>query len=358
MLIRTEEFKMKNERRVALLYPYNPELTEMLSQIEGFTWSHEHSFWHIPITENYLNMLNKKYRNRLKFIDNGSRSESTSRANEELVNGYVSYLRSNGYCEATISGYKSHIRRLIRYCDNIPVYEITPEMCRDYFIHFVEVEKLSVTFQGHAVSAIKRFLIDFLGKEIDDHFLPRPKRPKQIPIILNEEEVATILKQICDIRDKCIIYLIYSAGLKPGEIIYIKPEHIDTMRMRILITSAKGDKDRHAILSRKVLALLKGYYSIWEPKNWLFENSSGKQINRRLIQKIFHKAVKQSGIGKRVTLTMLKNSFVVHLIERGVDIRYIQKMMGFKHSVSVIRFLKASKREIKQIESPLDNMDV
>jgi integrase/recombinase XerD len=358
MLIRTEEFNLNGERRVALLFAYKPEITEILSNIEGFSWSHEHSFWHIPYTEKYLDRLNQQYGNRVKFISNTDKCEGYCLTNENLVNSFINYLEINGYCYATSSSYKSHIKRFIRYCDNIPVMEITPEMCRDYIIHFVEVDKLSVTFQGHAVSAIKRFLIDFLGREIDDYFLPRPKRPRQIPIILNEDEVALILRQICDIRDKCMIYLVYSAGLKPGEIVYIKPEHIDTIKMKIYITSAKGDNDRYVILSQKVLILLREYYEIYQPRIWLFENSQGGQINKRLIRQRFHNAVLKSGIKKRVTLTMLKNSFVVHLIERGIDIRYIQKMLGFKHSVSVIRFLKASKREIKEIESPLDRMDV
>lgn len=358
MLIRTEEFMLKKERRVALLYPYKPHITEMLKTIDDLSWSHEHDLWHIPYSENYLKKLNSRFAGNLRFVDLSTSVESIESSNKALISNFKRFMKDREYCDVTIVDYASHIRQFFKFCNNCPANEITPEMCREYIIHIVEVKKLSVTYQSHTISSMKLFFRKFLLRRIEDHYLPRPKNPNQIPIVLNEKEVASILKEICDMRDKCMIYLVYSAGLKVGEVVYIKPEHVDTVRMKIYITSAKGDRDRYVILSKKVLALLMEYYEIYQPQNWLFENAKGGRYNKKLIQNSLQKAVRKSGINKRVTLTILKNSFAVHLIERGIDIRYVQKMLGLKNSVSAVRFLKASKRELKQIESPLDNMDV
>jgi integrase/recombinase XerD len=358
MLIKLEEFILNNTRRIALIFPYKPEITEAMKNIEGSTWSNKHKFWHIPYFDSYHKILNRRFSGQLKFATQSDTEEASNFENKLLVEKYVEYLVIHGYSEPTIKGYKYHLERLIRFCYDCPVKDISPEMCREYLIQAVEVKKLSVTFQNMAINSIKLFFNDFLDIKIDDQFLPRPKRPKLIPRVLNENEIAQILRAICDIRDKCMIFLIYSAGLWIGEVVYIKPEHVDTVRMRIFISSPKGDKDRHVLLSEKVLKLLREYYEIYHPDNWLFENTKGERFCKRTIHKSFQDAVKKSGIKKRVTLSMLRNSFAVHMIERGIDIRYIQKMLGFKHSVSAIRFLKVSKREFKDIKSPLDNLDV
>lgn len=133
---------------------------------------------------------------------------------------------------------------------------------------------------------------------------------------------------------------------------------IDSEKMQIFISSAKGIKDRFVILSKKLLDLLREYYKQYKPKKWLFERSIGVQFPKRTIQKVFLNAVKESGINKSATLTILKNSFAVHLIEKGVDIRYIQQMLGHKHSKTTMKYLKVSKRDLSVIQSPLDNLDV
>ena len=155
-----------------------------------------------------------------------------------------------------------------------------------------------------------------------------------------------------------MIFLIYSAGLTPSEITYIKLKDIDPKKMQIFISSAKGDKDRFVVLSKKLLVLLREYYKKYKPKEWLFEGNYGKQFSKRTIQKVFKNAVIKSGINKPATLTILKNSFAVHLIEKGVDIRYIQKMLGHKSSKTTMKYLKVSKRDLSVIKSPLDNLDL
>lgn len=262
------------------------------------------------------------------------------------------------YSEPTIKSYIYQFNRFLKYYKGIKPKDISEDQLREYIIFMVKERKLSRSTQNNAINAIKIYYHKISKKEIDDYYLPRPHKQRKLPKIINEQEVAKILKNVEDIRDKCMIFLIYSAGLTPSEIVYLKPGHIDSKRMKIFISSAKGDKDRYVFLSPKVLNLLREYYKRYHPVEWLFENSRGVQYSRRKLQKEFQIAVKKSGISKPATLTILKNSFAVHLIEKGIDVRYIQKILGHKHSKTTMKYLRVSKRDLSLIQSPLDNLDV
>lgn len=271
---------------------------------------------------------------------------------------YLETMKLMNYSEPTIKSYKQHFNRFLRYYQEVKPENITKEQIREFLLYLVNEKKYSVSGQNQAINSIKLYYNEVLKREIDDYYFPRPKREKKLPQVLNETEVSRILKSIKDLRNKCMIFLIYSAGLTPSEIVYLKPEHIDSKTMKIFISSAKGDKDRFVVLSPKVLNLLREYYKIYHPVEWLFEKTNGVQYSKRNLQKAFQTAVQKSGISKPANLTILKNSFAVHLIEKGVDIRYIQQMLGHKYSKTTMRFLKVSKRDLNEIQSPLDNLDV
>ena len=275
-----------------------------------------------------------------------------------LLAKYIRILKLTNYNEATIKTYQHYFQQFVKFFENsnpeeIPLYEI-----RQYILYLVEEKKYSTTAQNNAINAIKFYYNNVINKPIDDFYLPRPRRAKTIPKILNEQEVSKILKNIDNLRDKCMIFLIYSAGLSPSEITYLKTTDIDSDKMKIFVSSAKGKKDRFVILSEKILRLLREYFKIYKPHEWLFESKQGMQYSKRNLQKAFKTAVDKSGITKPATLSILKNSFVVHLLEKGVDVRYIQQMLGHKHSKTTMKYLRVSKRDLSAIQSPLDSLDV
>ena len=277
---------------------------------------------------------------------------------DHFLSKYVETLKLMGYNESTIITYRQHFQRFLKYFDNSSPKDIPLDKIRQYILYLVDNKKYSTSAQNHSISAIKFYFNHILNKQIDGFYLPRPRRAKTIPKILNEHEVSLILNSITDLRYKCMIFLIYSAGLSPSEIQYLKPEHIDSKKMKIYISSAKGDKDRFVILSEKILSLLRKYFRNYKPSEWLFESKPGVNFSKRNLQKAFKVAVKKSGITKPATLSILKNSFVVHLLDKGIDVRYIQQMLGHKHSKTTLKYLRVSKRDLSAIKSPLDSLDV
>lgn len=292
------------------------------------------------------------------FESSGKKLKPDKVSYNSALSKYREAMRQKKYSEATIKSYLQYFQRFLNYYKEITPEKISDDQMREYILYLVVERKYSVSSQNLAISAIKNYYQAVLGRDIDKYYLTRPRGEKRLPIILNKVEVSMILKSINNLKYKCMIFLVYSAGLTPSEICYIKVEDINSEKMQIFISSAKGDKDRYVILSQKILDLLREYFIQFNPQKWLFEGSNGSQFPTRSLQKAFQKAVKNSGINKSATLTILKNSFAVHLIEKGVDIRYIQKMLGHKHSNTTMKYLRVSKRDLSAIQSPLDNLDV
>ncbi len=324
--------------------------------IKGRKWEASQKKWHIPYFSDFLYKLNKLSAGELLF--EGEASDKILIENNTLLSEYVKAMKKMNYSTPTIKSYTQHFKRFWKYFNGNEPAKISNEQIREFIAYLVNEKKYSGSAQNQAVNAIKLFYKSVLHREIDSYYLPRPRNAKVLPKILNEKEVSKILKSIDDLKEKCIIFLIYSAGLTPSEVSHIKIEDINSKKMQIFISSPRGDKDRFVILSKRLLDLLRDYFKKYKPHIWLFESVSGKQFSQRKMQKIFQRAVKRSKINKPATLTILKNSFAVHLIEKGMDIRYIQQLLGHKHSKTTMKYLKVSKRDLSLIQNPLDDLDI
>jgi integrase/recombinase XerD len=190
------------------------------------------------------------------------------------------------------------------------------------------------------------------------YYIQRPKKEKILPNVLSENEVQLILNHTDNLKHKAILSLIYSAGLRRGELINMKINDIDSKRMYVIIRQGKGRKDRYSILSEKVLELLRRYFKEYQPKEWLFEGQFGGQYGASSIQHILKDAVALSKIRKKVTVHTLRHSFATHLLERGTDIRYIQELLGHQSSKTTEIYTHITQRGLGKIKSPLDNFDI
>jgi site-specific recombinase XerD len=176
--------------------------------------------------------------------------------------------------------------------------------------------------------------------------------------VLSEQEIIAILSSIKNLKHRVLLFLIYSAGLRIGEVLRLKLTDIQSDRKMIYIRGGKGNKDRYTILSERVLILLRQYYKEYRPKEYLFEGSNGGIYSDVSIRAILRKALLQTNIEKKVTPHMLRHSFATHLLEHGTDLRYIQELLGHANSKTTEIYTHVSKKEISRIISPADLLKV
>ncbi|HIC90998.1 MAG TPA: recombinase XerC [Syntrophaceae bacterium] len=160
-----------------------------------------------------------------------------------------------------------------------------------------------------------------------------------------------------NIKHKAILMLIYSAGLRVGEVVKLMIEDIDRERKLIRIKEAKGRKDRYTLLSDSILQVLRSYFKEYRPQKWLFPGAKqGRHISTRTVQAIFEQAKTKAGIKKDVSVHSLRHSLATHLLESGVDLRYIQELLGHKSSKTTEVYTHVSRKSLGLIKSPLDTL--
>ncbi|WRQ72941.1 MAG: tyrosine-type recombinase/integrase [Methanosarcinales archaeon Met12] len=176
-----------------------------------------------------------------------------------------------------------------------------------------------------------------------------------MPVVLSQEEVSQILSSVNNIKHKVILMLIYSAGLRVSEVVKLKPADIDIQRKLIHVKGAKGRKDRYTILSDVAIETLGLYLKMYQPEKWVFPGQKeGLHITTRTVQRIFEDAIKKADIDKEVSVHSLRHSFATHLLESGVDLRYIQELLGHKNSKTTEIYTHVSNKDLSKIKSPLD----
>lgn len=217
-------------------------------------------------------------------------------------------------------------------------------------------KKISQAYQKILVGAIKLFFNELLRKNYKLNYLYPDRTEKKLPIVLDKSEVLLLLNAIENIKHKSIISLIYSAGLRLGEVIELKVNDIDSKRMLIRIAAAKGKKDRYVMLSDKLLSLLREYYKDYKPKDYLFEGQKGDKYSARSVQAILKQALKKAHITKNASVHTLRHSFATHLLESGTDIRVIQQLLGHSSIKTTKIYTQVTTSNISKVISPLDSM--
>ena len=228
----------------------------------------------------------------------------------------------------------------------------------NYLRYLVMERKVSASYQNQAINAIKFYYERVLGGNRKFYFVERPLKEKTLPIVLNEAEVKSILNHTHNIKHKAILMVAYSAGLRVSEIVNLKIADIDSGRMQIRISSAKGNKDRYTLLSDKTLGVLRTYFKAYKPKEWLFEGAARQQYSVRSVQKILKVSARAAGIQKAISIHTLRHSFATHLLEHGTDIRYIQGLLGHGNVKTTEIYTHISNQAMSQIKSPLDHFDL
>lgn len=224
--------------------------------------------------------------------------------------------------------------------------------------YLVKTKKVATSTQNQYINAIKFYFEKVLGRKKGFYQIDRPIQEFKLPKVLTEKEVTALLKSTTNLKHKSMLFLIYSSGLRAGELINLKIKDIDGEMMRVFIRGGKGKKDRVSILSQKALDVLRQYFKEHRPKEYLFEGATGGKYSDTSLRKVFQQAMARSKINKNVSLHSLRHSFATHLLEKGVDIRYIQVLLGHNSSKTTEVYTHITHKGWEKIQSPLDTLEL
>jgi integrase/recombinase XerD len=357
---------------VLIKFPINNELAAAVRKINNVRWSKTLTAWYAPYTMEVLHEIKNAYAtiatinaDALKQIIAKKKQEAALTKSGELTTEVIKnaenfklYLRSRKYSESTIKTYTESLITFLKYFS----YKTVSEITNDDIIHFnndyIWAQKLSASYQNQIVNAIKLFFSKLVNIKLNIDLVHRPKRYNPLPKVLSAEDVTQLINVLDNVKHKCMLSLIYSAGLRRSELLNIRIHDIDSNRMQLSIKKAKGGKDRVVPLSETILQLLREYYKTYTPKDYLFEGQSGDQYNERSLALVLKKACVLAKINKPVNLHMLRHSYATHLLEGGTDLRYIQELLGHKSSRTTEIYTHVSQKSLSKIVSPLDKLNI
>ena len=257
--------------------------------------------------------------------------------------------------EQTIQLYCSNISYFLR-CTNKPVDKLTLEDA-DAFLTMKRLEGRSPETHNHYRASIKFLYKRVLKIDWDDDEVPAMKRERNLPVVLTPQEINAIIDATDNLKHKAIIATMYSSGLRVSEAVHLHYDDISRTNMTIHVREAKGRIDRYTILSKKNLDLLTEYwFKYGKPRGILFPSSwTGSYLNTGSINQFFKASAKKAGITRRVSSHACRHSFASHLFESGVDIKYIQSLLGHVDPRSTDVYLHVSNKTLLGIRSPFDD---
>lgn len=370
------------DRRVATLYrsqsselrlrapAADQSIRERISRIYGQRWDEAACCWWVPNRESTLAFIRKIFGEELDVIEESRNKTSRNRkpdkqlpqgrlneAQREAATALEERLMLKRYGYSTLKTYRSQFRSFLLHFPETAPADITERQIREYLLFLVGERGVSESTQGQAINAIKFYYEKVLGQERKTYYIDRPKKPKKLPDVLGEADVLRILRVCENTKHRCILMLVYSGGLRLGEVVNLKVQDIDYERKQIFIHAGKGKKDRYTLLSEVAMQHLSQYMREYAPDDWLFEGQYGGRYSKRSVQQIFRRALERSGVQKRATLHTLRHSFATHLLEKGVNLRYIQELLGHESSRTTEIYTHVTRKGIEQIQSPLDYLD-
>ena len=258
-----------------------------------------------------------------------------------------------GLADRTIANYVFIIGRITRHFKCNPL-DLTKEQIESYRLFLLREKELAPATVNLHLEALRTFFRLMKPDAVPIGSFYRMKVPKHLPVVLSRTEVEKLIAAAKNLKHKVILMLLYSCGLRLNECIDLRPIHIESSRMKVRVVEGKGGKDRYTILPQRTLLTLREYFRQYRPNVWLIEGKGGKQYGRRSIAHVVARAVRKAGINKNVTPHTLRHSFATHLMEAGIALPVIQKLLGHANLKTTMIYLHVAEVVIDKIKSPFD----
>jgi len=351
--------------------------TQFITQIPEASYDPEFKRWLLPNTELLISSIQNHYTNKgVKVINRlyqkWEKYKKKDLCNQEkqscliakypqdyttLLQQYTDAMIRRNNSWSTIYTYTPEIVKFAEFHGEQNIAKADEASINQYLSH-LSGKKIAVSTIHTAINAIKYYYQKVIYRQdLKIEQLVRPKKGFHLPAILSAQETNDILQSLANIKHVCILYILYGCGVRLNELLNIQMNDVWWERNQIIIRNGKGDKDRVVMLSQTLKQLLRIYCDQYMPQMWLIEGQDRlTQYSSRSVQNVVKNALKKAGITKKVTPHTLRHCFATHLMDNGVQLPYIQALLGHKDIKTTMIYTHVTNSSITNVASPLDSL--
>ncbi|OBX17485.1 MULTISPECIES: site-specific tyrosine recombinase/integron integrase [Bizionia] len=360
-----------DKKFIGLQFYANKALDILVKELQDIKWSEEFNMYYVPNNkpnlDNIYNIfkgvawIDSKYffqHTRSKQLDetfniDWYRKRGKSENYKYCPESYLQKLELKKYANNTVKSYIKAFEAFINHYYDKEIDHLNENDIREY-LQVLTQEKRSNSYNNIAINSIKFYYEIVLGMPNRLYRIERPRVKMKLPVVLAKEDIKRMINCTPNIKHRCVVSLLYSAGLRRSELLNLQISDIDSSRMLIHVKDAKGNKERYTLLSKNTLHDLRTYYKQWKPTNYLFESPNKDKYSPNSVGKIVTTAAIKAKIRKKVSAHILRHSFATHLLEAGTDIRYIQILLGHSSTKTTEIYTHVAKSSFDSIKNPLD----
>ena len=360
-----------DEEFISIGIPNHPDALDRAKMIGG-QWDNEHNQFIVCNTPQMLNdifstfkgsawidmeALKKKKLQSVNQNDRPIHKVSLGALGKKYLHEFGIHLNAKRYSASTRQCYLHMISIYLCYFLEKDPKEINNDEVQEFLTDHIVKNGYSRSYQRQMISAIKSFYSDRFDIALLLESIPVPRKEKKLPKVLSTREVKAILDCTTNVKHHAILTLMYGCGLRVGELINMNVSDINGDRKVLEIRHAKGNNERLIPLSDKIIEVLRGYYRAYRPKGYLFAGQhKGRPYSPKSVNQVLKNSARKANIKKNVHAHMLRHSFATHLLESGIDLRYIQVLLGHKSSRTTEIYTYVSKKHLDRIVNPFDQL--
>jgi integrase/recombinase XerD len=378
-------FEGETKRIGVNMHPYNPnfktEFIDKIKKVFGRQWCVTHKIWHIPYQKDAYTTLKKLFAtanfvvltDEIKGLSVAEKAailaitkpaEAAKKAvfNPQTLSFYSELLRLEEvlrikrYALSSVKTYKSAFTNFLHFYNDTDPRTLSDDDIRRYILHQINVCNIKERTQNTIINAIKFYYENVLEHDRKVFYNLRPRPQTTLPNVLSKEEIVKLFMAVGNIKHRCILMLIYSAGLRLSEVVNLQWADLCFEAKTIHIKGAKGKKDRVIMLANVAETALMDYKKVYQPTIWLFESPDLGAYSVRSVQMLFSRAVQDSGVNRHATVHTLRHSFATHLLENGTSLRIIQEFLGHSSISTTEIYTHVVAKHRQSVRSPLDGL--
>ncbi len=352
-------FEHRDGLKVGLDFKYDFPLKEFLKQFPGLRWTQTSQCFYINSDREQVAALIKHLeKGKVRYDDSlMDYSKLSLKARPPLpvnsrLQGFERYLNGLRHSKSTIKTYVNFVKKFLVMYPEVITY--TESDVARFIEEQVASQHYAISSHRQCISALKHFF-EFSGLALFDmDKLKRPKKSSFLPTVLSKQEVLDLLRLTRNLKHRCALALIYSSGLRIGELLNLQLKDIDIDRRQVFIRQSKGRKDRYVMLAESILPLVYNYLQTYMPKRYFLEGYGEKQYTASAVRSFLKESCKRAQIRKSVSPHTLRHSFATHMLENGTDLRYIQELLGHAKPETTMIYTHVAQQDVVKIQSPLD----